>query len=1154
MEIAQFTHLHLHTQYSILDGAALVEPLLQKVADDGMKAVAITDHGNMYGVLPFVNKARNLGIKPIIGCEVYVARNSRHKKEAPEDRSGWHLVLLAKNLKGYHNLSTIVSLGFLEGFYYTPRIDKELLREYSEGMIAITACLAGEVPRAIMRKGIDHAEKVIKEFVDIFGPDFYLEVQRHGLEEQVVVNEKIIELSRKLDVKVIATNDVHFINKEDARAHDILICLQTGRDLEDVNRMKYTGNEYLKTREEMFELFKDIPEAISNTQEIVEKIEDYEITANEVLLPGFPLPEGFETENDYLRHLSYQGAKTMYEILTDEIRARIDFELEVVSKMGFAGYFLIVQDFINESRKLGVWVGPGRGSAAGSIIAYCTGITTIDPIKYNLLFERFLNPERISMPDIDIDFDDEGRDKVLKYVINKYGRERVAQIVTFGTMAAKSSIRDVARVLKLPLPEADRLAKLVPEKPGTTLTQAYKDIPELSKAVNDPNPLIAETLKYAMILEGSTRQTGVHACGVIIGPKNLVECLPLSTQKDSDLPVTQYEGKNVEQVGMLKMDFLGLKTLSIMKDAVKNVKATTGNEIDVEKIPLDDEATFKLYQRGDTIGTFQFESTGMREYLKELKPTNIEDLIAMNALYRPGPMEFIPLYIDRKHGRKKIEYPHPWLVEILKPTYGIMVYQEQIMQAAQIMAGYSLGSADLLRRAMGKKQKAEMDKQKVHFVEGAVKKGIEKQQAGKIFDTMARFAEYGFNRSHSAAYSVLAYQTGYLKANYPAEFMASVLSNNFSDIKKITQMMEECQRQKIPVLGPDVNESDFKFIVNKNREIRFGLGAVKGIGESAVEAIVSEREKNGTFKSIFDFAKRVNLRSVNKKVFESLAKAGAFDSFEGIHRAQFFHSEDGGQNNFVDKVIRHANLVAQRENSSQISLFDESDEISIPDPEMPVCQPWVKLEAIKHEKDVTGMYIMGHPLDDFQIEMKASCTVTITNLNNSIQQFRNRDVTFAGIMTEVSHRIGKTGNPWASFTVEDYTDSIQLAIFGEDYLRLKHLIQPQTIVHINSRIQEKYNSNVLEAKVKNISLLSEITEKTMPDLLLLLPIESINEILIKRINELSKRNKGKSKLKISIIDKGENISIEMLSRKVSINSVAFLKEILKEFDFPYRLN
>jgi DNA polymerase-3 subunit alpha len=758
------------------------------------------------------------------------------------------------------------------------------------------------------------------------------------------------------------------------------------------------------------------------------------------------------------------------------------------------------------------------------------------------------------MPDIDIDFDDEGRDKVMDYVINKYGREKVAQIVTFGTMAAKSSIRDVARVLKLPLPEADRLAKLVPEKPGTTLSQAYKDIPELTKALQDPNPLIVETLKYAKILEGSTRQTGVHACGVIIGPKNLVECLPLSTQKDTDLPVTQYDGKYVENVGMLKMDFLGLKTLSILKDAVKNIKATTGNEINIEKIPLDDEATFNLYQKGDTIGTFQFESAGMREYLKELKPNNIEDLIAMNALYRPGPMEFIPLYIDRKHGRKKTEYPHPWLVEILKPTYGIMVYQEQIMQAAQIMAGYSLGSADILRRAMGKKIKSAMAEQKVHFVDGAIKKGIEKKQAEKIFDTMARFAEYGFNRSHSAAYSVLAYQTAYLKANYPAEYMASVLTNNLSDIKKIAQMMEECQRQKIPALGPDINESGFKFAVNKKGEIRFGLGAVKGIGEGAVEAIVSEREKNGPYQNIFDFSKRVNLRSVNKRVFESLAKAGAFDSFEGTHRAQFFYSDDGGQHTFIDKIIRHANLVAQRENSSQISLFDDTDEISIPDPEMPICQPWDKLEAIRQEKEVTGMYIMGHPLDDYQIEMKASCTVSISDLNNGIQAYKNREVTFAGIITEANHRVGKTGKPWVSFTMEDYTDSIQLAVFGEDYLKLKHLIEPQTLVHINCRIQEKFNSNVLEPRVKNISLLSEIAEKTMPDLLLFLPLEKINELLVKKITELSRLHKGKSKLKIAIIDSTQNISLEMLSRKATINSVAFLKDILKEFELPYRLN
>ncbi|MBW6498275.1 MAG: DNA polymerase III subunit alpha [Bacteroidales bacterium] len=1153
MSLPDFTHLHVHTQYSILDGASQIEPLLQKVADDGMKAIAITDHGNMYGVLPFAETARKKGLKPIVGCEVYVADGSRLEKRGREDRSGYHMILLAKNRKGYENLSRLVSIGFLEGFYYTPRIDKEILKLYHEGLIASSACLGGEIPQTLMEKGMEQAEEVLKDFLEVFGDDFYLELQRHGLEEQEPVNQQILELANKYNVKVIATNDVHYVNAEDARAHDILICLQTGKDLDDDNRMKYSGHEYLKSRQEMAELFADIPEALYNTQEIVDKVEDYEITTKKILLPVFPLPEGFETEDDYLRHLTYEGAKKFYPELTDEVRERLDFELEVIKNMGFAGYFLIVQDFINQSREMGVAVGPGRGSAAGSAVAFCTGITAIDPIKYNLLFERFLNPERISMPDIDIDFDDEGREKVMEYVIQKYGREKVAQIVTFGTMAAKSSIRDVARVLKLPLPEADRLAKLVPEKPGVSLASAYKDVPELAQALKDPNPLIQETLKYALILEGSNRQTGVHACGVIIGPTNLVDCLPLSTQKDSDLPVTQYEGKFVESVGMLKMDFLGLKTLSVLKEAVKNIEKTHGIAIDIENIPLEDEKTYQLYQRGDTVGTFQFESGGMREYLKELKPTNIEDLIAMNALYRPGPMEFIPTYINRKHGRQKTEYPHPWLEEILRPTFGIMVYQEQIMQAAQIMAGFSLGSADILRRAMGKKKKEEMDRQKTFFIEGAVKKGIDKDKASTIFDVMARFAEYGFNRSHSAAYSVLAYRTAYLKANYPAEYMAGVLTNNFSDIKKITQMMEECQRQKIPVLGPDVNESLFNFVVNKKGEIRFGLGAVKGIGEGAVEAIVEEREANGPYTSIFDFARRVNLRAVNKRVFESLARAGAFDCFEGSHRAQYFFSDDNGTNSFIDKIIKHSNLIAQRENSSQMNLFDESSEVTIPDPELPQCPEWNKLEMLKQEKEVTGMYISGHPLDDFRIEIDATCNVNIGDLSN-LGALKNRDVSFAGIITAATHKIGKNGKPFGSFIVEDYYDSLQLFLFAEDYLKMKHFLDNQTFVHVRARVQERYGSNHLEVRVKSMSLLTELAEKSLSDLMLFLPVNEINEQMVTRLMEVARRHKGKSKLKIALFDRVENATVEMLSRKIRVEPIGFLKELMKDYELTYRLN
>ncbi len=1154
MSVSDFTHLHVHTQYSILDGASLIDPLLKKAADDGMKAIAITDHGNMYGVLDFLQVAKKYSIKPIIGCEMYVTDGSRFDRRGKEDRSGYHMILLAKNMQGYKNLSRLCSLGYLEGFYYTARIDKELLFKYHEGLIATSSCIGGELPQIIMAKGEDVAAEVLKEYLDVFGDDFYLELQRHGLEEQEPVNQVLISLSRKFNVRMIATNDCHYINAEDARAHDILICLQTGRDLDDTTRMRYSGQEYFKTRKEMTELFSDVPEAIAGTMEVVDKIERYDIQVKKVMLPGFPLAEGFDTEDDYLHHLCYRGAGKRYLKITEEIRERIDFELKVIREMGFAGYFLIVQDFINKAREMGVAVGPGRGSAAGSVVAYCTGITDIDPIRYKLLFERFLNPERVSMPDIDIDFDDEGRDKVLSYVIDKYGREKVAQIVTFGTMAARSSIRDVARVLKLPLPEADRLAKLVPDRPGTTLAKAYKEIPELAQALKDGSSVVKETLDLARKLEGSSRQTGVHACGVIIGPTNLVDCLPLSTQKDTDLPVTQYEGKYVEMVGMLKMDFLGLKTLSIIKEALKNIEKRYGSKIDIENVPLDDEATYALYQRGDTIGTFQFESQGMREYLKELKPSNIEDLIAMNALYRPGPMGYIPLYIKRKHGQEKTEFPHPWLEDILRPTFGIMVYQEQIMEAARIMAGFSLANADILRRAMGKKKKEEMDRQKASFVDGAINKGIPKAKAEEIFNVMARFAEYGFNRSHSAAYSVVAYRTAYLKANYTPEYMAAVLTHNFSEIKKITFMMEECQRQQIAVLGPDVNESTFNFVVNNKGEIRFGLGAVKGVGEGAVENIVEERETNGSYKSIFDFAKRVNLRNVNKKVFESLAKAGAFDCFDDCHRAQFFYTEDNGASIFIDKIIRHAHNVQMRENTSQISLFGETSEAALPDPELPQCEAWSKMEILSQEKDVTGMYISGHPLDNYKIHISSFCNTTVSDLKNP-HALKNKELLFAGIITNAAHKYTKTGNPFGTFQIEDYTDTHQLILFAEDYLKYKHFFDSQHPVIIRAYVQvNRRNPGQLDVRVKSMNLLSEFADQKQSNLILKLPIADINEKMLENMHGLVKKHKGKTRLRITISDPVDHCTVDMISRTIKVEPIGFLQDLLKQFDIKYRLN
>ncbi|MCD4680630.1 MAG: DNA polymerase III subunit alpha, partial [Bacteroidales bacterium] len=895
----------------------------------------------------------------------------------------------------------------------------------------------------------------------IFKDDFYLELQNHGLDDQLEVNKTILKLAKEHNVKVVATNDVHYVRKENSDAHDLLICLNTGKDLDDKDRMRYSGEEYLKTPEEMAALFPDVPEAISNTREIVDKIEDYDLR-REIILPVFPLPESFEKEDDYLRHLTYEGAKNRYNNISDDIKQRLDYELSVIKDMGFPGYFLIVQDLINEARKMDVMVGPGRGSAAGSAVAYCIGITDIDPIEYNLLFERFLNPERISMPDIDIDFDDEGRDKVLDYVEKKYGSNRVAQIVTFGTMAARMAIRDVARVLKLPLPEADRLAKLVPEDGKISLTKAYKEVEGLRDIVKGKESLAKKTLDFAEMLEGSARHTGTHACGVIIGPDDLIKHIPLSTAKDSKLMVTQYEGKLVESVGLLKMDFLGLKTLSIIKDAIDNIYKSHHVKIDIKNIAIDDEKTFKLYQKGDTIGTFQFESEGMRLHLKDLKPTHFEDLIAMNALYRPGPMGYIPLYINRKHGRDKVEYSHPLIEDILKPTYGIMVYQEQIMKVAQIMGSFTLGKADLLRRAMGKKNKEIMEEQKLVFLEGAKEKNIDHTTAEKVYVDMERFAEYGFNRSHSAAYSLIAYQTAYLKAHYPAEYLAAVLTHNLNDIKKINFFIEEAKRQNISVLGPEVNESDLKFVVNKNGEIRFGLAAIKGLGELAAISIVEER-KNAPYKSIFDFAQRVNSRTVNKRCFEALVKAGAFDSFKTTHRAQYFYSERDDQVTFIEKIIKHAGIL-QNEKNVGPTLFE--DEIEIVEPKIPECEPWNKLEQLVYEKEVTGIYLSGHPLEDYKIEIDNFCNIEISTLKENLPALKNKDVAFAGIIASSSHKVLKNGNQYATFMLEDYSDSIQLPLFSEDYLRWKHLLEAGAFVMIKARVQQRYNmANQLEIKI-----------------------------------------------------------------------------------------
>ncbi|MEI6816733.1 MAG: DNA polymerase III subunit alpha [Bacteroidota bacterium] len=1154
----EFTHLHVHTQYSLLDGAARIDSLMENVKNNGMKSLAITDHGNMFGVPKFVSEAKKKGILPVIGCEFYLAHGSRHdktKREDVEEKNIYHQLILAKNEIGYKNLSQLSSQAYIEGYYYKPRIDKELIRKHKEGLIATTCCLASEINQTILHRGEKDAEKLFVEWLEIFGEDYYIEIQRHGIKEQDICNEVLLRWSKKYNVKVIATNDVHYVNMKDSEAQDILLCLQTGKDYDDPARMRFQNNQfYLKTKEEMEVLFKDVPESLDNTAEIISKIEPLKLERS-ILLPFFPLPESFQSMDDYLKFLSYEGARKKYGELTETLIQRLDFELSVIKDMGFAGYFLIVQDFIAVAKTLKVSVGPGRGSAAGSVVAYCTDITNIDPIKYDLLFERFLNPERVSMPDIDIDFDDIGREKVINYVIDKYGKDKVAQIVTFGTMAAKSAIKDVSRVLKLPLNEANRIVKLIPDGLNVSLKKAFDDVKELSDLKINNGQLQSKVLNFAEVLEGSPRHTGIHAAGVIIAPDNLLNFIPVCTSKDSELLITQYDGKYVESVGMLKMDFLGLKTLTIIVDAVELIEQNHGVKIDIDNIPLDDKKALDLYQRGDTIGTFQFESDGMRQYLKDLKPTNIEDLIAMNALYRPGPMDFIPKFIACKHGREKVEYPHPILEGILKNTYGIMVYQEQIMQTAQIMGGFTLGGADLLRRAMGKKDMAKMDEQKAIFVEGAKNKGIDEKKAEEVYAVMAKFAEYGFNRSHSAAYSVLAYQTGYLKAHYPNEFMSAVLTNSMSDIKKVAYYMEESRRQKIAVLGPDINESKFKFTVNKSGAIRFGLGAIKGVGEGAVNAIVEEREKNGYYENIFDLVKRVNLKSVNKKTLEGLALAGAFDSFPDYNRKEYFHFNENETMSGIEKIIKFGSSFQEGKISNTMSLFGDVIDNGLEEPKLPRTENWGKLEILKYEKEIIGIYISGHPLDEYRLEIDTFCNMTIEELSD-LESKRGKEFSIAGIITDAQHKVTKTNRPFGSFTIEDYTQSINIAMFSEDYLKNKHLLVKDTFLYVKGKVQQRFgDSNQLEVKVTSIQLLPELREKMVKSFSFKIGLEQLNNEVVKKLTALTKKYPGKTQLKVLVTDTSQKQFIELPATKLRVNPTnLFIDELLEITESDYKVN
>ncbi len=1187
-----FSHLHVHTQFSLLDGAADIAQLYKKAVADNMRGIAITDHGNMFGVFKFVAEAGKYNttenpnlIKPIVGCEFYLVEN-RHRKQFTRDEKDarYHQLFLAKNPEGYKNLVKLCSLGYIEGLYSKyPRIDKELVLQFHKGLIATTCCLGASVPRTILKKGEAEAEKEFKWWLDLFGEDYYIELQRHDIPEQNTVNEVLLKWAIKYQVKVIASNDSHYVNQQDNNAHDILLCINTGEKQatpsmkeiaeDDVfvkgKRFAFPNDQfYFKNTEEMSKLFIDVPQSIDNTNEIVDKIEPLKLK-QDILLPHFKIPDGYLSQDEYLKHITFEGSKKRYgDSLAPEIEERIKFELFTIQTMGFAGYFLIVADFINHGKEIGVFVGPGRGSAAGSVVAYCTGITNIDPIKYNLLFERFLNPDRKSMPDIDTDFDDAGRQKVIDYVVAKYGKNQVAQIVTYGTMAAKMSIKDVARVMDLPLAESNMLAKLVPDRPGIELNRLIKapldgekslkskeglnseDLEGVKKLrkIYDGDDLQARVLKEAVILEGSVRNTGIHAAGIIIAPKDLTEIIPVYTSKETELLVTQFDGKVIEDSGVIKMDFLGLKTLTILRDALILIEQNHGIKIDIDSIPLDDKKTLELYQNGETNGTFQFESAGMVKYLKELKPDKFEDLIAMNALYRPGPMEYIPNFINRKHGREKISYDLPEMEEFLKDTYGITVYQEQVMLLSQKLANFTKGDADVLRKAMGKKDKATLDKMKSKFIAGIQKNRLDEKVCEKVWKDWEAFAQYAFNKSHSTCYAFVAFQTAYLKAHYTAEYMSAVLTHNLSNIDKITFFMEECRRFNIPVLGPDVNESRYNFAVNKKGEIRFGLGAVKGVGESAVAAIIDERNNKGAFKNIFDLTQRIPNKAANKRCLESMAQAGAFDCFEGIHRAQYFALDSKDQLTGIDKAIRFANNLAGQNHASQNSLFGHVMTAEITTPSLSASEPWSNLELLHKEKEVIGFYISGHPLDNFRFEMKQFCPNTISQLKE-LEKYKERELTVGGMVSTVNHRISKNGKPFGSFVIEDFNDSTELVLFGQDYVSFKQYMETGFFLYVRGKVQERYNqSGSMEYKINNIQLLSELREKMIRNITIHVQLSELSEKfvgkLMEAVKENSKSNPRKCNLHVNVFDKEENSSVKLPSRKFRINPDDYFLDML----------
>jgi DNA polymerase III subunit alpha len=1170
---ATFVHLHNHTQFSVLQSTISIANLVAVAAKSKMPAVAMTDHANLMGAFHFVRdvlnhnksaaaknataiengeEATEVEMKPIVGCEFFVCED--HKDKTKKD-NGYQVVFLAKNKKGYHNLAKMSSIAYTEGFYYVPRIDRKVIEQYKEDIIVLSGNLYGEIPSKILNIGENQAEEALLWWKSQFGADFYIEVMRHNQEDENRVNQTLISFARKHEVKLIATNNTFYVSKEDANAHDILLCVKEGeKQATPIGRGRGyrfglpNQEYYFKSDAEMKKVFSDLPEAIINIQEIVDKIEIYSLY-RDVLLPKFEIPneflveedkadEGKRGENKYLHYLTYEGAKRRYAEITEEIKERIDFELLTIENSGYPGYFLIVQDFIAEARKMDVSVGPGRGSAAGSVVAYCLGITNIDPLMYNLLFERFLNPDRVSLPDIDIDFDDEGRSRVMDYVIQKYGSKQVAQIITYGTMAAKSAIRDTARVLDLPLFEADKIAKLLPGMLPSKWNLArfmkgdeaeikkvlrpedfdrMKELIDLSKETD----LSGETIQQAQILEGNLRNTGIHACGVIITPSDITNFVPVTTAKDSDLYVTQFDNSVAESAGLLKMDFLGLKTLTLIKDTVKLIKYRTGKVLNPDEFPIDDVKTFELFQRGETVGIFQYESAGMQKYMKELKPTVFNDLIAMNALYRPGPIAYIPSFIKRKNGEEPIEYDLEACEELLKDTYGITVYQEQVMLLSQKLADFSKGDADVLRKAMGKKQRDVLDKMKPKFVSQAAAKGHSEEKLEKIWKDWEAFAEYAFNKSHSTCYAWIAYQTAYLKANYPAEYMAAVLSNNMSDIKQVSFFMEECKRMGLAVLGPDVNESFYKFTVNEEYAVRFGMGAIKGVGEGAVRTIVEGR-KDGNYKSIFDLAKRIDLRAANKKAFENLALAGGFDCFSNTHRAQYFHT-DGDNSTFLEKAMRYGSKFQENENSSQVSLFGDTSEVQIPEPVVPPCEEWNTMQKLAQEKEVVGIYISGHPLDDYKFEMKYFCGIRLEALRD-LTPHVGKSIAVGGIVTNVQHRVAKNGKGWATFVLEGYDESYEFRIFDEEYLKYRHFLGQNHFVYIKLNVKEGWTNKETGKKSDprlqflQVIMLQDVLGTFAKKLVLQFSISDLREQLIMELNELFKANQGETTVTFEVME------------------------------------